>query len=207
MPQRTHHYSVVGLVIAMVLMLSAAASTHERLVVGHDRLTIGWGDEPAFTGFKNFVSVAVSDAAGMPVADLTGSLAVEVAFGDERRMLPLQPAFQRPGEFRAPLVPTRAGTYTFRITGTLKGQAIEATSTCSDKTFDCVTDASEMQFPVQDPSAGQLAERVSRALPRAERAIDTAARAQWMAIAAIGVAALALAAAIGLGVRGSRRVV
>ena len=81
MPQRRRHFSVVGLGIAMVLMLSAAASTHERLVVGQYRLTIGWGDEPAFTGYKNFVSVAVSDAAGMPVADLTGSLAAAIGLG------------------------------------------------------------------------------------------------------------------------------
>ena len=47
-------------------------STHERQVVGQYLLTIGWGDEPAFTGSKNFVSVAVADLAGMPVADLDG---------------------------------------------------------------------------------------------------------------------------------------
>ncbi len=205
MPHCKQHGSAVGLGIALVLMLPTAASAHERLVVGQYRLTVGWGDEPAFTGFKNFVSVAVSDVAGMPVADLTGSLAVEIAFGDERRMLPLRPAFQRPDEFRAVLVPTRSGTYSFHITGTLKDQAIDATSTCSDRTFACVTDASEMQFPVRDPSAGQLAESVSRALPRAERAIDRAARAQTLAIAAVFIAVLALAAAIGLALRGGRR--
>ena len=201
----TSHYPVVGLGIAMALMLSPRyrRMNGRWLTV---RLTIGWGDEPAFTGSKNFVSVAVADAAGMPVVDPEGSLAVEVSFGDQRIMLPLRPAFQRPGEFRAPLVPTRSGTYAFHITGTLKGQTIDTTSTCSDQTFDCVADVSEMQFPVRDPSAGQLAESVNRALPRADRAVDTAAGAQRMAMAAIAVAVLALAVAIGLVVRGSRKV-
>lgn len=205
MPQQKRSHPVVALGIAIVLLLSAAVSTHEHQVVGQYRLTIGWGDEPAFSGSKNFVSVAVSDAAGMPVADLNGSLAVEILFGDERLMLPLRPAWQRPGELRAWLMPTRSGTYTFHITGTVKDQRIDTMSTCSDKTFDCVSDLSEMQFPVKDPSAGQLAEGVSRALPRAERAIDTATGAQRMAIAAIVVAVLALVATIGLGVRGGRR--
>jgi hypothetical protein len=164
MPPHRQHYPVAGLGIAMALMLSAAVSAHERQVVGQYRLTIGWGDEPAFTGSRNFISVAVSDLDGMPVADPEGSLAVEVSFGDQRVMLPLRPAFQRPGEFRAPLVPTRSGAYAFHITGRLKGQTIDTMSTCSNTTFDCVADVSEMQFPVRDPSAGQLAESISRAL-------------------------------------------
>ena len=155
---------------------------------------------------KSIRAMPAPDANGKPVADLTGSLSVEIAFGDQRRTLPLRPAFQRPDEFRAVLVPTRSGTYSFHITGTLKGQPIDATSTCSDMTFACVADASEMQFPVQDPSTGQLAESVSRALPRAERAIDTAAGAQKWAMVAITVALVALAAAVGLGLRGGRKV-
>jgi hypothetical protein len=197
---------VIALGVAIVVMRPATASTHERQVVGRYRLTIGWGEEPAFTGSRNFVSVAVSDTAGMPVADLSGSLAVEIAFGDQRLTLPLRPAWQRPAEFRAWLVPTRSGTYSFHITGTVKDQKIDATSTCSEKTFDCPADVSEIQFPVRDPSAGQLAERVSRALPRTERAIEAAAGARRLAIAALVAAVLALVAAIGLGIRGGRRV-
>jgi hypothetical protein len=188
--------------LAILLMsLSADAWAHETQAVAQIRLTIGWGDEPAFTGFKNFVSVAVSDAAGAPVTDPGGSLAVEVSFGDERITLPLLPAGDRRGEFRAWLVPTRPGTYTFHITGRMKGQSVDATSTCSDRTFDCVTDISEIQFPVKDPSAGQLADRISRELPRAEGALHAAARAQIIAIAAICGAVLALAVGIGLAVR------
>ena len=140
------------------------------------------------------------------MADLGGSLAVEASFGDERITLALQPAWQRPGELRARLIPTRSGTYAFHITGTVKDQTIDARSTCSDKTFNCVTDVSEVQFPAKDPSAAQLAERISRALPRAERAIDTAAGAQKTAIAAITLAVLTLAAPLGLRLRRSRKV-
>jgi|SRR6266850_4329370 len=190
---------------ALLLALPPAARTHERKAAGGFRLTIGWGDEPAFSGFKNSVVVDVADAAGAPVKDLDGPLTVEVSFGDERLTLPLVPDGQRPGEVHAWLVPTRPGTYTFHITGRVKGQAIDATSTCSDSTFDCVTDVSEVQFPAKDPSTGQLADRIGRALPRAEQAHGAAAAARNVAIAAILLALLALAAAIGFEARRGRK--
>lgn len=192
-----------ALLLIPLATLSPPAAAHETQVVERLRLRIGWGDEPAFTGVKNFVSVDLSGATGEPVTDLGGgSLTVEVSFGDQRIALPLQPAGERRGQFRAWLVPTRPGTYTFHVTGKVKDQTIDATSTCSDQTFDCVTDRSEVEFPVKDPSAGQLTERVSRALPRAERATETASRAQGIALGAL---ALALTSLIGSSLRRGRK--
>jgi hypothetical protein len=162
---------------------------------------VGWGEEPAFSGFRNFVEVDVADATGRPVADLGGTLSVEVSFGDERISLPLLPDRGQPGKFRAWLVPTRPGTYSFHITGTVKGQSIDMTSTCSPETFACVAEVSEIQFPVRDPSAGQLADRISRELPRAEAALETASGARTLAMAGLAGAIIALGAAIGFGVR------
>ncbi len=195
--QRKGLIAVLG-VTTLLFGLPPGTSAHERKEFGQLHLTIGWEAEPVYSGCTNAVDVMVFDASNVPVTDAGGSLSVEVSFGDERNVWPLLPVGGRPGAFRAPLVPTRAGTYTFHITGTLKGQAIDARSTCSDETFDCVIDISEIQFPVKDPSAAQLAERVSRALPRAERA-------QKFAIAALAISALALAAAIGLGVQRGRQ--
>ena len=106
------------------------------------------GDEPAFAGSRNSVVVALSDSAG-PLKEPAASLSVEISFGTERLTLPLEPAFGRPHEYRAWLVPTRAGTYTFHVTGKVKDQAIDITTTCSESTFHCVADASEIQFPVK----------------------------------------------------------
>ena len=73
--------------------------------------------------------------------------------------------------------------------------------TCSETTFECVTDISAVQFPVKDPSAGELADRISRSLPRAERSLEAAAVARNVGFAAMGLAALALAVTIGVTVR------
>jgi hypothetical protein len=184
-------------IAAVLLTRPPAVSAHVRLTAGDIHLTVGWGDEPAFSGFKNTADVDVADAAGAPIADLGGgSLTVEITFGEERVSLPMTPVRDRPGRFRALLVPTRAGTYTFHITGTVKGQPIDVSTTCSDTTFGCIRDAASVQFPVKDPSAGQLAERVSRAVPRAERAADAAGSARLVGFAAIAVAVAALVAAV-----------
>ena len=199
---RSRHVLAIA---ALLLAIQTFPSAHEKKSVGQIRLTIGWGEEPAFTGFKNSVEVDVADAAGVPLSGPGGSLSVEISFGSDRISLPMLPAMERPGKFRAWLVPTRSGTYAFHITGTIKGETIDTTSTCAAQTFACVTDAADLQFPAKDPSAGQLAQGIERALPRADQAMETAATARNIGIAAFAAAALALAAAIGLGVRKGRK--
>ena len=189
-------------ILLVVLAAATSAAAHETKAVGGVKLTVGWGDEPAFSGFKNFVEVDVVDGAGQPVTDLGGgALSADVSFGDEHIPLALLPARGEPGKFRAWLVPTRPGTYSFHITGTIKGQPIDMMSTCSDTTFACVADVSDIQFPIKDPSAGQLADRISRELPRAEAAMTAAGGARTLAIAGLAGAVVALGAAIGFGMR------
>jgi len=189
-------------VILLALLAGTSAAAHETKSVGGLKLTVGWGDEPAFSGFRNFVEVDVVDGAGHPVTDLGGgALSADVGFGDEHLPLALVPARGQPGKFRAWLVPTRPGTYSFHVTGTIKGQPIDMMSTCSDTTFACVADVSDIQFPVKDPSAGQLADRISREMPRAEAAMTAAGGARTLAIAGLAGAVVALGAAIGFGMR------
>jgi hypothetical protein len=191
-----------ALATGFLLVAWTSAPAHETKGVGDLRLTVGWGEEPAFSGFRNFVEVDVADAAGRPVTDLGGgTLSAEVSFGSERISLSLLPARGQPGKFSAWLVPTRPGTYTFHITGMARGQVIDMTSTCSQETFACVADVSDIQFPVKDPSAGQLADRISRELPRAAGAMEAATGARTLAVAGLAGAVIALGAAIGLGMR------
>lgn len=63
----------------------------------------------------------------------------------------------RPGEYRAWVTPTRPGAYTFRITGLIRGQGVDESFTEND-----VEEATNIAFPVRDPSTAQLATRVDR---------------------------------------------
>ena len=197
MPATARRWAIALGMTAALLPGAGGVSAHEHKEIGALRLTIGWADEPAYSGFRNAIEVDIADAAGAPVVDPAGALTVEVSFGEQRITLPLRHSTRRPGKFAAPLVPTRPGTYSFHFTGTVKGQPIDTTSTCSDTTFACVTDVSAVQFPAKDPSTGQLAERLSRALPRAEGALAAASTARFLAGAALLAAALAIALAAG----------
>ena len=186
-----------------VLATVALVSAHDAHVVGAYRLEIGWGEEPAFAGVRNAVTVEITDASShAPVSDLGGgSLTGEVNFGDERLLLPLHPNPDHRNVFRASLVPTRPGTYAFHITGKVRDQSVDIRSICSPKTFDCVISSADIQFPTKDPSPGELAERIGRSSPRADRALDLAGRAQMLAVAALCVSVLAIVLAFARGVQ------
>ena len=192
-----------ALTASIALLLGAGAvSAHEKKNAGSLVVTIGWSDEPAFSGARNAIEIDVADGAGKGVADPDAALTVEVTFGSERVTLPLAPVTQEPGKYRAWLVPTRAGVYAFHVSGTIRRQAVDVTSTCSDKTFECVGDSGALHFPARDPSPGQLADRIARTAPRADAAVGRANSARQLSLAALVVSALALGVAL---LRGRRR--
>ncbi len=197
-----------GLVM-LVGPLAGAASAHERRSVGTLQFVVGWGAEPTFTGYLNGVQITIRDASAagdpVPVTDAADTLKVEVAFGDQKvGPLDLDTVFNSPGEYQAPLVPTRAGVYSFRFVGTVKGQAVDETFTSSDTTFESPEETTEIEFPVKDPSPAELSSRVERVDARAGAAADSAddAGSKGSTATAIGAAGLALAVvALGLAIR------
>src|SRR4051794_1257459 len=182
----------LSVVAALAFVFPAAAAAHVEKRSGPFRVTMGWAEEPPYSGSLNAVEVDVADPDGTPIAVPPGSLDAEVTFGKALASMPLFPADER-GTLQAKIIPTRPGTYAFHVTGTLRGHDIDAQATCGGATFDCVLEPVGIQFPVKEPSAGQLAERVERGLPRAERAAENADGGQTVAVIALIVAGLSLA--------------
>ncbi|MGH9278503.1 MAG: hypothetical protein ACRD12_10435 [Acidimicrobiales bacterium] len=203
----------LGLVIGPLL---GSASAHEARAAGPVRLSVGWANEPAYAGFLNAVQLRVTDDAGAPVTDVGDGMKVEVSFGDQKvGPLPLTATFGSPGEYRAPLIPTRPGVYTFRFTGTIRGQAVDQSFTSSDRTFDSPKEPSEIEFPAKDPSRAQLAGRLERLDPRVEEvrtqavagaddAESSASRATMIAVAGLAVGLAGLVAGVA-GLTAARR--
>jgi hypothetical protein len=156
--------ALTALAAVTLLSLSSVASAHKEKQVGKVTLEIGWAQEPAFAGLPNAVQLylRMGDA---PVED--ASLTAVVVFGDPDATtrtdpLPLDPVAGAPGEYRAFVIPTRPGTYTFEITGKVEGKNIDETFTSGEQTFDEVLNPGQAQFPEQDPTQGELAERLER---------------------------------------------
>jgi len=182
MPWRGVYTLGTGLALALCVVLTAtgSAGAHERRQVGAYVMRVGWADEPTYAGVKNAVQLMLSDAKGKPFTDLPEDLKVEIVFGGQKTgPLPLEAAFGkafgRPGDFRAAVVPTRPGNYTFHFIGSLNGQRIDQSFTSSETTFDPVQEAAAIEFPAKDPSPGELAEKLDRLGSRLEATRVTAA--------------------------------
>jgi hypothetical protein len=140
----------------------------------------------------------VEDAA-LEVTVLFGGQDSETSMGP----LALEQAFDSPGEYLAEITPTRAGRYTFHITGTLGDEEVDEFFTSGPDTFSEVADPADIEFPVQDPSRGQLAEgvqglqsretEVRSAVVEAEDAADSA---RLLAIIGIALGVIGLVAAV-----------
>jgi hypothetical protein len=211
---------VAATAAAGVIALPApAALAHEGRSQGDLEMVVGFGTEPAYAGQPNSVQL-ILEHGGEPVVDLGDTLEVEVTFGDQTQLFTLEPnfavgAFGEPGDYRAWFIPTRSGQYTFHFTGTIDGEDVDGTFTSGPGTFSDVEDPKQIQFPVQDPTNGELAERIDQEVPRlttateearaaatsavedAGAASDDASSAQTFAILALAVGALGVALAAG----------
>ena len=204
--------ALCGAALILPALSAQPALAHEARKVGDIDMEVGWGTEPAYAGTENSVQLLLSHG-GQPVTDLGDTLKVEVSFGDQTQEFPIEPFFDpeeglgTPGDYRAWLIPTRAGSYSFHFTGTIDGRKVDETFTSGPKTFADVTDPQSVQFPVQDPSTGELAARIDREVPRmndsihaantsAQNASDDASSATTLAIVGIAVGAIGLAVAI-----------
>lgn len=65
------------------------------------------------------------------------------------QVMELTEAWNSPGQYKAEFIPTSPGPYKFRFFGEIEGQVIDESFESSNTTFDEVTPANEIQFPVQ----------------------------------------------------------
>jgi hypothetical protein len=192
----------------LIPLLASPASAHEEKAVGRYHFVVGFGDEPAYAGEKNSVQLILADADDKPVTDLGNTLQVEVSTGSaEPLQLTVEPYFEvgelgTPGDYRAFFIPTAPGSYSFHFTGTIKGQKVDQTFKSGPQSFSDIEDPAQVQYPVQQPTGGQLATRADRETARVNAALtaerdqakDDGASARTLAIIGLVVGILGLVA-------------
>ncbi|HLW16088.1 MAG TPA: hypothetical protein VKV69_01835 [Actinomycetota bacterium] len=205
---------VAAVLCALVVSAAAPAFAHEVRKVGKYEFTVGWGDEPAYAGFKNSVQFILKDLKGNPVTDLTDTLKVEVIFQSQTQTFPLEPTFDpdtglgTPGDYRAWLIPTRPGNYTFHFTGSIHGQKVDQRFTSSPTTFDPVKAPADVQFPAKDPTNADLSNLVQQVNGRTATAASVADKGKSTAGTALILAIVGLVLGAGglvAGVVGKRK--
>lgn len=175
-----------GLMIAAgliaLLALNGAALAHERLVQGEYAFTLGWLDEPPIVGLKNAALVEVATAAdNQPVTGAEATLTVQIQMGGASKELVLRPLEETPGSYAADFIPTRRGTYTLKLGGTVNGQPIDLSNEIEE-----VTSPDSLTFP--EPLGGDT----QQALANLSAELSTT-RTFAVAGAALGAIGLVLA--------------
>jgi hypothetical protein len=167
----SHRVSAVALAVVASAALAAPVLAHTGHEVGNYVLEIGWLHEPAFVGQPNAVQVTVSDHRdGSHILDLASDdLTVIVSTaGANSGSLVFEPAFDAVektgslGEYDAALVPTAPGDYSFHVTGSIHGTAVDLTVASGDATFDPVVASTDLEFPAKMPTLTEVGTRLDR---------------------------------------------
>jgi hypothetical protein len=170
---RNAHRSLAGAAVLTTIFTAAGVGTalgHVHEDIGEYAVELGWKVEPAYVGQPNAVQVAIRDQHDQPVNDLDlDALHVVVSTGSQTSPeLGFEPGFDPEelegplGEYDAAIVPTAPGDYTFHISGTIHGQAVDITSTSSEETFDPVIGGGDIEFPAKLPTMAEVATHLDR---------------------------------------------
>jgi hypothetical protein len=170
---------VVGVtVLGATVSFAPAASAHEARTVNGYHWLVGFGSEPTFAGFENFVQLFLTAPDGKIVQNIGNKLKVTVETGKASKAFALVPSFDpdsglgTKGEFDAFFIPTTPGPYTFHFTGSLGGP-VDVSFTSGPDTFATVEDPTSIQFPVKVPSNLEISQKLDREIPRLTAAIAT----------------------------------
>jgi hypothetical protein len=177
------------------------ASAHERREVlgGKYQLVVGFLGEPAYQGEPNGLDLTVRDmtqkdasGVGKPVEKLQDTLKAQVIVGGGARTmdLTLAPVFNQPGKYAGRFLPTKEGSYIFRVYGQIEGQAIDERFESGPGRFDEVRTLA--QFPEQVTAPATLQARLDAAESRANTAQALGIAGLVVGLLGLGAAALSL---------------
>ncbi len=185
--------ALVGLALCLS-GLSPPVAAHEHVSVGEYEFVVGWREEPPVVGVLNGLDLGIRWLAnGTPVDGVQDLLTATLTTGSASMISSLEPQFGRPGWYTFDVIPTREGSYTVRIQGSLEGTAVDVTVE-----LETVMARSDVEFPVSDPTAPELEQSIQllgaeNAALRGELATVTAVAigAVVVGVAGLGTAAIA----------------
>lgn len=124
---------VFSILIASVIIASPLsvkpAEAHITKVFGNYLVQVGWDNEPVYTGLVNAAQVTIKKGSGdsaKPVINALKDMQISVKYGSVTKPLDFLPSSVVDGQYHAPLIPTRVGTYSLVLKGNVEDQAIDA---------------------------------------------------------------------------------
>ncbi|MDE1841907.1 hypothetical protein [Candidatus Nitrosotalea okcheonensis] len=141
--------TILSLVIATVIFVSPIsvkpAEAHIVKVYGNYIVEVGWDNEPAYTGLTNGAQVIIKQGSGdsaTPVINALQNLQISVKYGSVTKPLDFLPSSVVDGQYHAILIPTRVGTYSLVLKGSVGNQTI-----ADEILLDDVSSIDTLNFP------------------------------------------------------------
>ena len=169
MKTRWSSLNLASLAIAFCTVASLAlAHEQDTFKIGNRYylITVGSLSEPFVVDEMSGVDLQVSEVAGpagngttravgksTPVTGLEQTLKVELAAGDKKETLSLEPSESGPGSYTASFIPTVQTTYSYRIFGTINSDPV-------DLIFACVP--GEVSESAEDTSQVNVSDAITR---------------------------------------------
>lgn len=149
--------SVLLVLVATIVFVSPLsvkpAEAHITKVFGNYQVEIGWDNEPVYTGLLNAAQVTIKKGTGdgaKPVINALKNMQISLKYGGVTKPLDFLPSSTVDGQYDAPLIPTRVGTYSLVFKGAIEDQAID-----TEIQLDDVASVDALNFP---PSASSSAD-------------------------------------------------
>ena len=128
------NFITIPLIAAMLLLITVFISStqvpvyaHISKTLGNFTVEVGWSNEPPLVGEINNAIVQVikgTENNSTPVRNALSEIYVLVKYGGVTKALDFKPSEQSAGLYQAEMIPTRLGSYSLVLNGTLQGQDI-----------------------------------------------------------------------------------
>jgi hypothetical protein len=121
------------------------ASAHITKVFGNYLVTVGWQNEPTYAGLLNSPIVEVKKGSGdsaKPVINALANIQISIKYGSVTKQLDFVPDSTVDGQYVSPLIPTKVGSYSLVMKGTIENQNID-----TEIALDDVAGIDTLNFP------------------------------------------------------------
>lgn len=152
----------------LLLMVSRDVYAHTNITAGNVEIVVGWLNEPPVVGERNAIYFEfIRD--GKPYAVDPSNLNIEVRYGNAKKSVEIEPLGDRLGVYISPILPTRTGTYSVYIKGSVAGNPVDGSILIED-----VEGKGRIAFPdVEGSDSANIAPRLQAALAELQKSIDS----------------------------------
>ena len=136
--------ATIFLIFSLFNMKTAYA--HITKNFGNIQIEVGWSNEPPLVGELNNVIVQANQTSGKntqtPIINALASMDIAVKYGGVTKPLDFVPSEDTEGLYNGQIIPTRPGTYSLVLNGTIQNQKINA-----EIPLDLVESTQKLNFP------------------------------------------------------------